>query len=346
MVGLIGAVLAFNYSVVFLSGEMRPYRDVVMELQEDTTAVYGCVFNNDYYPLKAELYDVRKPQILVAGSSRVMYYSQLFFKEKIANCSLAIRDFHTGVRFLRMVQRDCYPHTILLGLDNWWFNVDKDDEPDVENLARGDELTFDKLFGALPYYLEGKFSFAEVVGNYFARPDEGEAKRIGLRAIEQGRGFLYDGTNRWDVPQRKEILDFEKSGKRLIKKQGRPYKIGSKFRRETVDLFFAEVERLKERGVNVIVFFSPLFPKYYEYMEKTGKYEYVFKLIEYTKERYGVFSYVDPATLALGSSDFYDLIHLQKSGAAKLLLDLLEREPRLRDMVDMDHLEKVARKGQ
>jgi hypothetical protein len=343
---LIGAVILFNYAVVYMSGEMRTYADVVAAQQEDHSLLYGCIFNNDYVPYKDEIYTRRKPEILVLGSSRTLHYSQSFFNRPFANCGLAINNVRTARRFFDRIGREPYPKTILIGLDPWWFNEGLNDSADIEYDSTGGELTFDKLFTPIKYVFDGKVHFGDVFGNYrsgFA-PSKGGLRLLGLRAIEVEGGFFGDGSSLDELEMAAgtaEVRNFAEDGMRLIRRQTTAYHYGDRFRKETIDAFFEGVVALRDRGMRVIVFFSPVYPEYYDYMKKSGNYTYVDRLTAYVRAEFGVYDFLDPASIRATRGDFFDMIHMRKAGYAKLLKELTRREPALRAVVRMDNVEST-----
>lgn len=342
----IAVVVLFNYSVVFLAGETRSYAEVVASQQRDGTLLYGCIYNNDYVPYKTEVYRQRKPMVVAVGSSRTLLYRQDYFNAPFANCGLAIRDLPTGLRFFREVEENPTAKVVLLGLDQWWFNERLGASPELEYGSTGAELTYDKLFTPVAYWLDGKIDYLRVAENYLAPESVDGYVDIGLRAIEKGGGFRYDGSSlpdRADIVARPPLREFDTAGMKLIKSQPREYGYGKRLHRDTVDAFFAGVQRLRDRGVKVIVFLSPLAPHYYDYMQACGKYEYVSELIAYAHEKYGVYDYLNPARLGLGNKDFMDLIHMRPAGYARLLRDLVAREPELRKVVVMEAIESVIK---
>jgi len=341
-----GLILSMNYGIVCFSGEMRSYDDVVAAQQNDKSILYGCVFNNDYIPYKTKLYDAIMPETLVVGSSRVLYYSQSFFNNRFANCGLAINNIHTAKRFFRHLDVESCPKTIIIGLDHWWFNEGVNDSPVLDYLSTGDEVTIEKMFLPIWYLYKDKFSLAKISNSYFSLNDHDglNEKPLGLRAIELGGGFYHDGSSKGGTDLlvgRNEMLSFKTAGMKLIKGQPTAYEYVTQLRKETVDQFFSELDRFRKNGVKIIVFFSPLFPEYYNYLKNRREYSYIPKLIEYTREKYGVYSYINPDTLGLTDSDFYDLIHIRRAAAAKLLLDISGKEPDLRRIINYEHLEKT-----
>lgn len=344
-VALFGLYLAINYGVVLLAGEMRSYESVILEQQDRRDTRYGCIFNNDYISYKKRLYSVRKPDILVLGSSRTLQYAQPFFTETMANCGLAANNVYTARQFLRFIQQEHIPRTVILGIDHWWLIENLGKVQDTERVSTGSEITFDKLYSPLVHAMQGKIAFSELLrGAVLENPGERIDGRIGLAALGLDGGFSYDGSRRYGINMIKpmdEIESFDTVGMEAILAQPVIYEFAREYRKESVELLFSEVVALREKGVNVVVFIPPVFPDYYRYMVSSGEYAYVPLLLDHLREQYGVHAYVDPLTLGLSASDFHDLIHARPAVFAKIILDLMRSEPCLRDVVNVGYLQEL-----
>jgi hypothetical protein len=345
-VAIFGLYLTMNYGVVLLAGEMRPYESVILEQQKRRDTRYGCIFNNDYISYKKQLYSLRRPDLVILGSSRTLQYAQSFFLGKMANCGLAANNVYTARQFLRFIQQGkTLPKTVIFGIDHWWFVENLKKVEDAERWSAGSEMTFGKLYQPLAYAIQGKIPFSALLrGADLRNPGERTDGRIGLAALGLDGGFFYDGSRRYGtnmIKPMEEIESFDTVGMQAILAQPVIYEFASDYRRESVELLFSEVTALRKKGVNVVVFVPPVFPEYYRFMISSGEYGYVPMLLDRLREKYGVHAYVDPGTLGLSASDFHDLIHTRPAVSAKIILDLMQSEPCLRNIVNVSYLKEL-----
>ncbi|WP_419786635.1 hypothetical protein [Pseudodesulfovibrio sp.] len=342
-----GAFLSINYGLVHLAGEDMSYREVIAELKKDGKSLYGSAFNNDYISYKKLVYEDIKPEILVLGSSKVLYFTQSYFTKRMANCGLAANNVYTTRQFLRMVEsKQPRPKMILLSVDHWWFMEDIDKIQDTVSSSSGDEITYQKLFSPIHYYSQDKINLKRLYNSWRERSAATSygMQRIGFRAIMQDGGFFRDGSSRYGRQMEQppdEISHFDTVGIAKIDAQPSSYLYGDHYNPKAVSIIFDEVQRIRDMGIPVIVFLTPILPDYYDYLARTGKSHYIWELEQDLTERYNVHSYVNPHRLGLTNSDFIDMIHVRPVGAAKMLESLAKAEPAVREIVDEKGIEKT-----
>jgi|GEM_PF-7016109 len=138
-----------------------------------------------------------KPELLVAGSSRVMQFRSDFFNCDFYNAGGLVRS-HKDLNELLSTALDA--NTILIGIDAWWFKTDNINTATDRNRFSIGESNFNiTRYNALVKY-------DEIISDYFTKRN---TKSIGANAQIENGGFRIDGSMK--IPDhRVELLLKEK----------------------------------------------------------------------------------------------------------------------------------------
>lgn len=338
--GIAGAFALCNYALVYLAGEQLPYETIARLQQENHAVLYAPVFNNDELSYKLALYRLRRPDVLVAGSSRALQFPESFFRGSSVNCGRAITTMNTAVSFFRQLGEGPLPRLVLVVLDYWWFSRDyaPDSSRQAQKLTSGTERTPDMFFLPLYYLARGKYGLGGLLDHspvLTGTPAAGP-QRIGLQAIGQGGGFRYDGSLQeraaagQSTDWRKEVERFR--GKSVA------FTSGARLYPRPVDRFFEEIARLRERGVAVVCVFPPVTAAFYEELQGNPQLRYAQEVMDYA-EKYGAENLTDPARCGITDGQFIDIVHTRPEANAKLLLFLAEKNAAIRENICYERLQ-------
>ncbi|WP_319582603.1 SGNH/GDSL hydrolase family protein [uncultured Pseudodesulfovibrio sp.] len=338
---LYGGFAAFNFSLVYLAGETRPYTEIARAQQTNPDTLYGPLFNNDHEAYKYALMEERPHEVVVAGSSRALQFRQPFFSKPMVNCGRIMSSVQTALDFFEYMEKEP-PRTILVTFDFWWFRdpLNKRTGGHKSSLSTGTERSLDMFFLPSLYVAEGKISIGRVLqGSPLLN---GQSRRIGLRSVNEDAGFEADGSHHEPQGSQRTHADMVANVKTRI---GRTeFRYNDRLQTAAVDALFAEVAKLESLGHKVIVLFPPLSPAFEEELENNPGYAYVAKTLQYA-ERYGAVDMQDPARLGLTTDYFMDSLHPSPRGDAKVLLELVRLHPELGSVLDLDAIKRFLASG-
>lgn len=178
-----------------MSGEAIPYRDVAVWGQGTTTVLFGRAYSDVDRDFKVAAQEFRGAELVIIGSSRVMYTRKEFFRPEVSfyNAGGAARWPEGLEYFLASLPKNKKPRVIVVGLDQRWFMSDFLGEE--TDLFIHEDAAWSQFFGyawkrIYIDYLAGKFSLRDILR------DRTSGHFVGLNARARNNGFRNDGSYR------------------------------------------------------------------------------------------------------------------------------------------------------
>ncbi|MEP7293152.1 MAG: hypothetical protein ABI835_15320 [Chloroflexota bacterium] len=301
------------------TGEAMPLEIVARLQMGDQPILFRPRYGARDLDFKTISANLRQPEILAVGSSRLLQFRSMFFNRQpraFYNAAAPawelaqVQQFLAGLSFT--------PRILILNLDQPIFNdawVKPYDAPQVSdfaNLFQVNRSFMQEVFSGV-ISKEG-FDF----GRYLARIEPGlGGTALGLRAIRDGHGFRNDGSEQygdflvahWLDPQaeRQRHLD-------LVRDGGEMYVYGDTVSAARLQQLDDVLRWCDQRGITVIGFLPSFMPTLYQQIMTDGNHSYLQKLdaaLAPIFERYGFayFNFSDGATLGATDDDFFDGWH-------------------------------------
>jgi len=188
-------VLALGETVILGSGEAWSIERVLARQQARPGSLYLRGIDQSFYAYKFRGVLERRPQVLVAGSSRTMKFRSEMFGNRASafynagGMVTSLRDLRDSFERLPSART---PDVLLLGVDLWWLNdqVPPNFSFDAE-IGKDAAWNFDQHIVGLRWLLKRPGTFAnEASGLIRGAGDDA----IGIGAREQGGGFRADGS--------------------------------------------------------------------------------------------------------------------------------------------------------
>lgn len=227
--------------------------------QAETGEKYGAALTYRPFAFKLERYRALKPDVLIVGSSRVMAFAGEAFNGTVYNSGGAANTLDQAVTFIRAAREIHQPKAILLGLDFWWFNPNRDDEIDITSQDSDRiELSLSQLLAPIEWIADGEVKPSEFLST-LAAPGPG----IGALAQFHGQGWdkfgRYHYGELYDGRMESEDKQFERTLERL-----RKAKASSKFsvrvapEPTAIAALGTLVNELRAEGIDVTLLLPPI----------------------------------------------------------------------------------------
>lgn len=335
------AYLATTVGLAMYAGEFTPLEAIAARQAGPDPFLYGRAYRDNYFAYKLVSARVRRPEILVVGSSRSMQFrSELFSNRKGAfyNAGGAVQNVNEIREFLNGLGDSALPKLLILGLDQPWFNTrtaegfstrrirDQLDDENVVPLNRA--MNVGKF--VLGDLLEGKISPPRV----FARKDPlygGQAR--GMAAVSRGSGFRNDGSYQYaSVLAPRPVEERLAEGhQRLLDDVGH-FSHGDSVSEPGIAEVTALLGFCKGKGIEVTGFFPPYAPSIYRKMAKEGRHTYMLKAAAtlqavFRKKGFAFYDFSDAALLGIEDEDMVDGFHGSEFVYLKIHLAFLETMP-------------------
>ena len=320
-------------SVLFLyrAGELTTYRDIA-ERQQETGEIYGSAVNgsNDLY--KLELIRVRRPDVVVLGSSRVQQIREEFFNSNFVNAGASFRDMDSGERFVEEMYRIHTPKLVVIGVDFWWFNPLYQDE----TLAQGRDaggLTRDKILLPLEWFVTGELPIGAFARTIFGSGGDNEYTNqgnLGMRALQSSAGFRPDGSFQYAQRFFGLVTDIDPKFSGTVARVtegGFIFEEAAQISRSRWERFQAMVEFIRAQGSEVILYTPPLAPPVLVAMsDGSRQYGYIDKLqLEFGALGVPYYDFLSPNQTTSQVCEYADGIHPGDVASQRIVLEIAEQ---------------------
>gem|GEM_PF-5693053 len=280
----------------------------------------------------------KRPRILAVGSSRVMKLYQAMFSQPFLNMGRVMSNVSEARQFfLHLPKMEKLPHTMIIGLDFWWFSRYKKEKV---KKVRIDPSTLWMLQRAAKKIYGRAANWKYIL--YIAK---NPSCNFGVEAKNKNIGFLSDGSFIYPYPFYKmKFLDenFQDTRNRIEEKTDIFWLPEGGPNRKKMDIFISLVKELERKGVYVVVYIPPVAPTIHDLMKKKGHNDFVRKIYQYFKGHgVNIYNFHNPAIIGSGDCEFIDGYHPGDVTNARLLKKLANSEPRLKKVLNMHFIDKM-----
>ncbi|MES2203232.1 MAG: hypothetical protein V4474_02865 [Patescibacteria group bacterium] len=351
----LAVVFSFPVVVFIKSGELYSLPEVE-HLANTTPVLFGAAYSNFLQEYKFEMTQMRRPQVLALGSSRVGAFNSRFFKhpETFYNATgdvLAFSDFQNYVDGLSQK-----PSIIIVGMDQYFFNPARPIDDILERPnpftthVSAQDIVIEGMFGQGGWwrvysdYAQGKFTLGEL----FAPR---HMSTIGLRAYA-GDGHVNDGSHYpgnidTDPQAEQHITDTIAALVASINDtDGAEY--GPSITPHALVQLRALLHDCQEKGIVVVGFLPPFAHAAYQALlaHPNAPYAKTFKTLPgvlasiYREYGFGFYDYSDPAFVSGSDKEMVESKHGSEKLYARIVLDMARRSGVIAPLVDAPMLQK------
>ena len=341
------AFFAFPFTVYLLSGEFVSMPAVLDEQWNSGKEIlYGSAFTYAT-PIPYKILGTVKmdPEILALGLSRTLTIRSIFFKDpgSFYNAGSAVHIAPDLPAFMDRTAPDARLRVILFDASNLLFDDPSDHIQDQSSFYDMSHQFLSSGWRQVYMdYADGKFSMRDLL-----QTGDASTSYIGLAAMRDRRGFRKDGSMDWGdavyLDKLKEALpsDIADNASNVTLAHEPHF---SPDNLAAIDQFLSVC---KQRGMYVIGYMSPYATEIYQKEQSLDNPSGIYKTepvyLATVLKKYGFpfYNLKDLAAIDSSDAELYNSIHSDEKGMLKLLLYLVEREPRLADYLDAKSLEKM-----
>ena len=246
------------------------------------------------------------------------------------------------------IPKEKLPKCIILGLDQWMFNVDWYKKEPIRRKGHWSRAhqhfpNFENVQKVYSKILFNELSYFESIENSLKSNN-----KIGLFAILNGSGMKSDGSHKYlNAKTKDKILSYEKKFSDTINRinEGKlRFEYGKYPRQQSFEDIIFILELLKSYELDVIAFFPPFAnvvnDKIYSVRHK---YDYIMKSSEQLKLifknfEYEFWDYSTPSTIKSNNDEFKDGYHAGELTHVKILLNMSENSSAIKKYINYDSL--------
>tara|TARA_B110000003_G_C16484667_1_gene471106 strand:- start:33 stop:893 length:861 start_codon:yes stop_codon:yes gene_type:complete len=270
------------------------------------------------------------------------------FQSSFYNAGHTINTVGDFKSFLKGITIDKYPKYLIIGLDQWMFNVNYNNgmvagkpkyywSNNFSQYPRPD--TYLSVYKSL---FKGKFGI-DIIKN-------SSSNKIGLNALLNNKGFRNDGSVYYGSQISKLInrdisandFKFNNTFSR-IKNGNRRFEYSEKVNDLAVDELHNLLSFCKKNNINVVAFTPPFANSVYYKMISSNKYLYIDSLESklqkvFNEYNYEFYNYSSAELLGSNDDEFIDGFHGSEVVYAKILIDMLKKHSILNEVTEIDKL--------
>jgi hypothetical protein len=316
-------------------GEIGDLRQVAQLQMGSTPVLFGRYYKENVFSFKVISTNLRKPEVLVLGSSRVWQFRDMFFNLKpdaFYNASRYGGNIYQANAFLHTLEHDALPKILILGLDQDWFNPQMSgsaapvqyDEERYPVPARTLQIvvsTF-KYIGARRVSVSELIAHQDLLNNHYA---------IGLGAIHNGLGFRNDGSYQYgDFLLALTPVDERLASMRShLAKHEAPFEPSDQVDTNAINELDRLLQFCKENQITVVAFSPPFAPSLYKELMQQEGHDYL-KLLEpeftrlFRQYDFEYFDFTDMSAFGITDEDMYDGVHTSEYVTLQMYLHMLQ----------------------
>lgn len=315
------------------SGEAMPVQ-LAVKLQQNAP---GVIFLTEgacgIMQYKLAAYQQRQPEILILGSSLMVFIRSGFFTENpvaVYNAAMNSADFEAVLEYSAGL--DHHPKIIIALVKPEWFFADAAAVRSQRANSIAKSCGYEDFLRAMTrtahYLLEEELTLAHLIERrdfVFGRAS------LGLSAIKKGYGYRADGSLLdGRLTASRELQDQRRTdalNRRLSEIEEAGYAGGARLSEPALDKLDAFLAGWRQKGVTVVGLSTPVHFEIHERMAELGGYNILdaaARRIEAIFEDYG-FSYHfinDLRAYGITDKDWLDFAHLTESGSLRLMFRL------------------------
>jgi hypothetical protein len=350
ILGVSASVIIPAMSLAYLhnSYEIAPV-DQVAKMQQITAGYYLPLHGE--YQYKLALYKVRKPDVVVIGTSRVLAYNQHMFNVPFVNMGRTLGNF-ASIRTFNDMLKIHKPKVIIWGMD-WWDLINKPEKTWHGIQYTGNEIMPVDLLLPYQWIFSGKITLGEFVATALGRQlNYIDNNSYGVQARHHLRGYANDGAfyyfadikgifqerNVQFAVDKKTILNtVPTAGYFQAAADVPPYK--------WVELKAIQ-QLLSKNHIKLIIFIAPEPPAIIAAMQKSKHYQYLQTLNSQAHD-FGpyYYNYLDAKQLRSNDCEFIDALHSGDVVAMRVLLSMSKDHANgLYQLVNVKQMETAVKK--
>jgi hypothetical protein len=353
-------VFAHVSSFTLYTGETLPLRNVVQQQMANLETLYRPRYGNRDVQFKTLSIEMRQPEVIAIGSSRVLQFRAGFFNRSPGTFYNAAgpgwRLSHVE-QVLYSLEPEAHPRVIVLAIDPPWFNNNFRGESfppsrtDFEHLVFANNALLRDLRAGVSV-TRGGFSFSQYRDR---RIPATHSLALGMRAIRDGHGFRSDGSELYGdhLVARWLNMSNTRDAHFVWMREGREmYVYGDTVDHHTMTSLSHLLAWAVDHDITIVGFLPSYMPSLWTQMNARGQHNYM-NVLSADLERlfaayeFPFFDFSDGRRANTADWEFFDGWHASELGNLRLYIQMAETRPDILGAYsDLDRLRAIARSAQ
>jgi len=338
------ALMGMSYRFLVRTGDtIAPSQAAARQEREDV--LFGSALFFRPVPYKLALYELRKPDVAIVGSSRAIEFVRRGFTRSMVNLG-SMRDLAQIRSLLQSMFRVHRPKLVILTVDFWWFNSARTEEAvDLQPDAEG-RLSLIQLARPFVWMTEGKIGAGDFIAGALSpgyRPTG-----IGVAAIYDSAGYDRDGAYDYGGDLRGKRPHGDRRFRRTLRRIGETH-VHNKFKVRTPldeaqwQSLLEAVDMIEAQGTELILILSPVSKTVADVLASRGRPVLLEELnVRMAGIDHPVFDFHDPTALGSSECEFIDGFHGGRVTHLRMLQAIVRSgRTGLGDYVDIGEIDRL-----
>lgn len=279
-------IIIIYESILLYLGESMPVSWAIhIQKRVDNTLYLRKYFSHQFNIYKYKLIQIKKPKILILGSSRVMQFRDFMFhpfEKEFLTAGGMIRSVSELKQYVDLVSSEDLPkpEVVIIGVDHWW--IKKGDLYNSNWLSKeglkDDAYNFSAHITAAREFLKRKdFPFYQVKRKW-KKKDLYGFNTIGCLSNEDIRGFRNDGSCFYGVSLLKDYIKKPVYIDResfpfidRVKTKQKQFKTPAEIDKGKVKILLASIQDMKNMEIEIYIFPPALSNQCYQAIQASGE---------------------------------------------------------------------------
>ena len=347
--------IAPSFLILKFSGENYKDLKTVVKKNENFLIGYAYQENNYGYLKWLSIVENKKNEIIVLGSSRVLSFRKEMFQSSFYNAGYTIHSIGDFKVFLESLPEDKYPSYLIIGLDQWMFNINWNSGVVKGRPKYSWANSFSKYpkpnihFSVYKDLIKGKYGLNVITNNSLTN-------KIGLNALVSNTGFRNDGSILYGQQISKLINNdstandykFNNTFDR-VKNGNNRFQFGGSINDMAINELIKLLSFCKNSNINVIGFVPPFANSVYNEMINSNNYFYINDLEKrlskiFNEYDYEFYNYPSGNYCNSNDNEFIDGFHGGDLVYANILIDMLKKQSILNEVSNVNKLDTDKKK--
>lgn len=341
----------FTITIFYRSGEIFWFNKTLKaQTIERRNFIFGAAYSNLPHNFRLLAVENISPKVIALGASRILQFRAAFFKDSIPFYTTGgvFKRLEQLRAFLESIPEENLPQTIILGLDQWWFNARYDSAMKTKNDLIYNQFSWVDNFEGLQSWQNFYYDWwnGKIILKKIWNDSEGDVEWFGISGRMASFGYRKDGSRAYGniIANGKTIKNKILNSVDSVKADYGIFRKSAGINAKAVNELRMLLRFCKKHKIIVTGFLPPVDELVLVEMKKNDKdYSHFFKLYEqiapvFRDYGFHVYDFLQAEKYGSSTNEMIDAVHGSEKSYLKLYLQLLRKDTYLNQFSDSTFL--------
>ncbi len=341
----------FTIVVFYKSGEIFWFNKTVKaQTVERRNFIFGAAYSNLPHKFRLLAVENISPKVMALGASRMLQFRASFFKDSIPfyTAGGVFKRLQQLRAFLESIPEENLPQTIIVGLDQWWFNARYDSAMKTKNDLVYNQFSWADNWNGMQSWQNFYYDWwnGKIILKKIWQESDGDVEWFGISGRMAAFGYRKDGSRAYGniIANGKTIKNKILNSVDSVKADYGIFRKSITIDRNALNELRMLLRFCKKHKISVTGFLPPVDELVlFEMKKNDSDYSHFFKLQEQISpvfRDYGfrVYDFLNAENYGSSTIEMIDAVHGSEKSYLKLYLHLLRKDAYLNQYSDSTFL--------